>query len=194
MKTEELLEIGLTEEQASKVLAINGKDVERYKAQATNAKKDIEDLKTQLEQRYADIADLQKKAEGNADLQKKFGELQDKYNTETTEFQNKLNARDYADAVRSHIAAKGLKFTSKAAETAFINDLTANKLELKDGTLTGFDDYCKKQQESDPDAFQSEKPAPTFVNPIQNPAPKPVSAAGLAAQKYSAQFTPKVKE
>jgi hypothetical protein len=72
--------------------------------------------------------------------------------------------------------------------------LTANKLEMKDGTLTGFDDYCKKQQESDPAAFQSEKPAPTFANPIQNPAPHTVSAAGLAAQRYSAQFAPKGKE
>ena len=34
MKTEELLEIGLTEEQATKVLAINGKDIERYKKAA----------------------------------------------------------------------------------------------------------------------------------------------------------------
>ena len=59
---------------------------------------------------------------------------------------------------------------------------------------SGFDDYCKKQQESDPAAFQSEKPAPTFANPIQNPAPHTVSAAGLAAQRYSAQFAPKGKE
>ena len=81
-----------------------------------------------------------------------------------------------------------------AAEKAFIADLTANKLEMKDGTLTGFDDYCKKQQESDPAAFQSEKPAPTFANPIQNPAPHTVSAAGLAAQRYSAQFAPNGKE
>ena len=72
----------------------------------------------------------------------------------------------------------------------------ANALDeaLEDGALTGFDEYCKKQQESDPAAFQSEKPAPTFANPIQNPAPHAVSAAGLAAQRYSAQFAPKGKE
>ena len=42
MKTEELLEIGLTEEQATKVLAINGKDIERYKKAADTAKADLE--------------------------------------------------------------------------------------------------------------------------------------------------------
>ena len=173
MKKEELLEIGLTDEQADKVFALNGKDVEKYKSQAADAKKnagDADDLKTKLDT------------------------LQKKYDTDTAEFQSKLDARDYADAVRAGITAKGIKFTSKAAEKAFIADLTANKLEMKDGTLTGFDDYCKKQQESDPAAFQNEKPAPTFANPIQNPAPHAVSAAGLAAQRYSAQFAPKGKE
>ena len=34
MKKEELLEIGLTDEQADKVFALNGKDVEKYKSQA----------------------------------------------------------------------------------------------------------------------------------------------------------------
>ena len=41
MKTEELLEIGLTEEQANRVLAINGKDIERYKKAAETAKTDL---------------------------------------------------------------------------------------------------------------------------------------------------------
>ena len=148
----------------------------------------------QLTQRDKDIEDLKKNAGDADDLKTKLDTLQKKYDTDTAEFQSKLDARDYADAVRAGIAAKGIKFTSKAAEKAFIADLTANKLEMKDGTLTGFDDYCKKQQESDPAAFQSEKPAPTFANPIQNPAPHAVSAAGLAAQRYSAQFAPKGKE
>lgn len=194
MKKEELLEIGLTDEQADKVFAMNGKDVEKYKQQAADAKKDVSDLREQLTQRDKDIEDLKKNAGDKDDLQTKLDELQKKYDTDTADFQSKLDARDYADAIRSGIAAKGLKFTSKAAEKAFIADLTASKLELKDGTLTGFDDYCKKQQESDPEAFQGEKPAPTFANPIQNPAPNTVSAAGLAAQRYSAQFAPKGKE
>lgn len=194
MKKEELLEIGLTDEQADKVFAMNGKDVEKYKSQAAEAKKDVTDLREQLTQRDKDIEDLQKNVGDKSDLQNKLNELQKKYDTDTADFQSKLDARDYADAVRAGITAKGIKFTSKAAEKAFIADLTANKLELKDGALTGFDDYCKKQQESDPAAFQSEKPAPTFANPIQNPAPHAVSAAGLAAQRYSAQFTPKGKE
>ena len=51
MKKEELLEIGLTDEQADKVFALNGKDVEKYKSQAAEAKKDVTDLRDQLTQR-----------------------------------------------------------------------------------------------------------------------------------------------
>ena len=145
MKKEELLEIGLTDEQADKVFALNGKDVEKYKSQAAEAKKDVTDLRDQLTQRDKDIEDLKKNAGDADDLKTKLDTLQKKYDTDTAEFQSKLDARDYADAVRAGITAKGIKFTSKAAEKAFIADLTANKLEMKDGTLTGFDDYCKKQ-------------------------------------------------
>ena len=66
MKKEELLEIGLTDEQADKVFALNGKDVEKYKSQAAEAKKDVTDLRDQLTQRDKDIEDLKKNA-GDAD-------------------------------------------------------------------------------------------------------------------------------
>lgn len=51
MKTEELLEIGLTEEQANRVLAINGKDIERYKKAAETAKTDLTAAQEQLAKR-----------------------------------------------------------------------------------------------------------------------------------------------
>jgi hypothetical protein len=40
MKKEELLNIGLTEEQADKVFAMNGKDIEKHKKAAEDAKAD----------------------------------------------------------------------------------------------------------------------------------------------------------
>lgn len=58
MKTEELLEIGLTEEQANKVLAINGKDIERYKKAAETVKADLTTAQEQLAQRDKDIEEL----------------------------------------------------------------------------------------------------------------------------------------
>ena len=46
MKKEELLSIGLTEEQADKVFAMNGKDIEKHKKAAEDAKADKEAVKS----------------------------------------------------------------------------------------------------------------------------------------------------
>lgn len=152
MKTEELLEIGLTEEQATKVLAINGKDIERYKKAADTAKADLEASQEQLSQRDADIEKLKKSAGDVDGIKQQLADLQTKYTTETEQYQKQIADRDYADAVNHAIADKGVKFSSKAAEKAFVADLTANRLTLKNGALEGFEDYLKAQQGSDPAA------------------------------------------
>ena len=66
-------------------------------------------------------------------------------NTEDTEANPA--SRDYADAMTRAITAKGVKFSSKAAEKAYLADLKEKHLELKDGELTGFDEWHKTQLE-----------------------------------------------
>ena len=65
MKKEELLNIGLTEEQADKVFAMNGKDIEKHKKAAEDAKADKDALEQQVADRDKDIAEL-KKTSGDA--------------------------------------------------------------------------------------------------------------------------------
>ena len=48
MKTEELTAIGLTEEQATQVLAIHGKDIEKHKKAVTTLETERDDLKQRL--------------------------------------------------------------------------------------------------------------------------------------------------
>lgn len=192
MKTEELLEIGLTEEQANKVLAINGKDIERHKKSAETAKADLTAAQEQLAQRDKDIEEL-KKSSGDVDsVKQQLADLQAKYTTETEQYQKQIADRDYADAVHRAIADKGVKFSSKAAEKAFISDLTANRLSVKDGALDGFEGYLKTQQESDPTAFQSDKPAPTFVKPVGPGGPPSSESKGaMYAKQFNQMYTPK---
>ena len=179
MKTEELLEIGLTEDQATKVLAINGKDIERYK------KADLEASQEQLSQRDADIEKLKKSAGDVDGIKQQLADLQTKYTTETEQYQKQIADRDYADAVNHAIADKGVKFSSKAAEKAFVADLTANRLTLKNGALEGFEDYLKAQQDSDPAAFQGDKPAPSFAKPVGPGGPPAHESKGAM---YAKQF------
>lgn len=185
MKKEELLEIGLTEEQVSKVFAMNGADIEREKAKTIQAKADLADAQAQLAARDKDLEALQKSAAGAEDVQKQLADLQNKYNTETEQYKAQIAARDYADAIARGISNRNIKFTSKGAETAFVAALKEKKLELKDGELTGMDDFVKSQREADPDAFAPDKPAARIVGPMGNngaPATGPSRAAQIAAE------------
>ena len=150
MKKEELLSIGLTEEQADKVFAMNGKDIEKHKKAAEDAKADKDALEKQVKDRDKDIEDL-RKANGDADgIRKQLEELQGKYDKETEAYKAQLAQRDYQSAVDKAIADSGVKFTSKSAEKAFRAEI---KLEMKDGALAGFDKYLEQAKSNDPSAF-----------------------------------------
>lgn len=193
MKKEELLSIGLTEEQADKVFAMNGKDVEKYKKAAEDAKSDKEAVEQQLADRDKDIEAL--KALDADGLKQQLADLQTKYSTETEQYKTQLAERDYSDALTRAIAEKGIKFSSKAAEKAFLADLKTNKLELKDGVLVGFDEYHKAQLEADPTAFQADKPTPTFSRPAGPGGPPANESKGaMYAKQFNAQYAPMKKE
>ena len=119
MKTEELLEIGLTEEQATKVLAINGKDIERYKKAADTAKADLEASQEQLSQRDADIEKLKKSAGDVDGIKQQLADLQTKYTTETEQYQKQIADRDFNDLLKT--TAEGYKPRDLKAVMPFLD-------------------------------------------------------------------------
>ena len=153
MKKEELLSIGLTEEQADKVFVMNGKDIEKHKKAAEDAKADKEALEQQVADRDKDIEELKKNSGDAAKIQEKLDELQGKYDKETEAYKAQLAQRDYLSAVDKAIADSGVKFSSKSAEKAFRAGIGDSKLELKDGALEGFNEYLEKAKSDDPSAF-----------------------------------------
>ena len=115
MKKEELLEIGLTEEQTAKVFAMNGKDVENAKSKLPDQKAEIERLKADLADRDATIGNLEK-AGGDAEATRK--ELE-RYKQEE------------ADRKKAEKEAETDRILTEAAEQAldgkeFVNEFTRN--------------------------------------------------------------------
>ena len=153
MKKEELLSIGLTEEQAEKIFALNGKDIAKHQKAAEDAKADKEAVEKQLADRDKDIETLKKSTGDAAKLQAQLDELKGKYDKETEAYKSQIAARDYQSAVDKAIADSGVKFTSKSAEKAFRAGIGGSKLELKDGALAGFKEYLDKAKAEDPSAF-----------------------------------------
>lgn len=191
MKKDELTTLGLTEEQADKVLALNGRDIEKHKKAAEDAKSEVTALTQQLADRDKDIEALKAGAEDVDKVKQQLSELQTKYNNETADFQKRLDDRDYADALTSAFQAEKVVFTSKSAENAVRAELMANRLVLKDGKLEGFADRLKTMKESDPGAFQGDKPTPSFAGPTgNNGAPSGMSRAAAAARAAGARFAP----
>lgn len=122
-------------------------------------------------------------------LKKQLSDLQAKYDKDTGDYKTQISERDYADAMKKTIADKGIKFSSKAAEKAYFADLKAKGLELKDGELTGFDEWHKTKMAEDPTAFQADKPTPRFVNPVgTGGAPASESLGARYAKQFNAQF------
>lgn len=184
MKKEELLSLGLTEEQADKVIVMNGLSIENLRKAAENAKADKKALEAQVKDRDKDIEDL-RKANGDADgIRKQLEELRGKYDKETEAYKAQLAQRDYQSAVDKAIADSGVKFTSKSAEKAFRAEL---KLELKDGALAGFDKYLEQAKSNDPSAFVKAGGRIDTQGPLDGGAggdKAPTTLAGALHAKY----------
>lgn len=163
MKREMLEGLGLEKEVVDKIMAENGADLEREKAKTTAAKADLADAQGRLSAATAELEAIKKSNGDTAAVQQQLTDLQAKYDKDTGDLRTQLADRDYSDAIARAITSKGLKFSSKSAERAFTAALREQKLELKDGELSGLDDFVKAQREADPEAFAPDKPAPRLA-------------------------------
>lgn len=189
MKREFLEALGLEKDTVDKILDENSRDIGKEKQKADQAREDLAAVQQQLTDRDKDIEAL--KALDADGLKQQLAELQTKYNTETEQYKTQIADRDYSDAVKRAIADKGIKFSSKSAEKAFVSDLMVNRLQVKDGALMGFDDYHNTQLAADPTAFQSDKPAPTIVKPVGPGGPPAGESKGaMYAKQFNAQYAP----
>ena len=169
--------MALTNEQVREILTTAGVDEEHMKdaaakiisghLESVNALRlDVEKYRSDAEKLPGVSQELETLKKSNGDVaavQKQLEELQKKYDDDTAALKAQLSDRDYADAISKAIAGKGLKFSSKSAQRAFEAALREKKLELKNGELSGLDDFIKAQKEADPEAFTPDKAPPRIV-------------------------------
>ena len=163
MTREFLKNLGLEDAAIDNILNENMADIGKEKAKTTAAKADLADAQGRLSVATAELEAMKKSNGDTAAVQQQLTDLQAKYDKDTGELRTQLADRDYSDAIARAIVGKDLKFSSKSAERAFTAALKEQKLELKDGELSGLDDFIKAQREADPDAFAPGKPGPRFA-------------------------------
>lgn len=115
MKKEELLSIGLTEEQANQVFAMNGKDVENAK---TKLKEEITNLKEQVSKANDTITTLES---NKGDLEGLQAELEKYRQADEARKKAEQEAQARAATLERFKAAKGDKeFSSEYAESGVL--------------------------------------------------------------------------
>lgn len=156
MKKEDLIALGLTEEQAKKVLDV----VKDYvpKTQLAEVERERDGLKATVTERDTQLETLKKSSGDNETLQKQIADLQ-----KANEDQQKAHEAEIAqlrldNAVEAAILAAGAK-NVKAVRA--LMDVDKLRLE-KDGTVTGLSDQIKAIQKSDAYMFTEKQPQQQF--------------------------------
>ena len=125
---------------------------------------DLAGLQTQLTEAGQDAAKL-------SDLTAQLASLQQKYETDTQNYQNQMKQQAYEFAVREFANTK--KFTSNAAKRDFTQAMIAKGLQMEGNKLIGGEDFVSIYSAENADAFVVDAPAPT-PTPTPAPAPAPV--------------------
>lgn len=167
MKRKFLEDLGLAKEDIDSIMAENGKDVEKARA-------DYEDVKAQLETANATITDLKKNNVDNEKLQNKVTE----YETEITKLKDEAAKKDFN--YRLEDALKGSKAKNLKALKALLD---MDKVKLEGDKFTGLEEQLTALKESDAYLFDAEEQQPPQLGGF-----KPTNTGGASKGITKEQF------
>lgn len=187
---EQLIEMGLTEEQAQKVLDGVGQTIPKSRFdEVNNAKKALEE---QVKTHESQLKDLQDKAKGNEEMQAEITKLQDAQKQAQEQYTQQLQDERLSAALKLAVAGK----VHDADLIAGLVDKTKIELDDKGNVKTGLDEQLKSLQESKsflfvPEKQETQKPNLRGFNPPSadngggQPAAQPTSLASAVASFFN---------
>lgn len=149
MNKEQLVALGLTEEQADKV-------VEGHKGMVPRTRlndkiEELKDLQAQLQQRDEQLTELQGKAQGNEELQAQIQALQEQNEQTKAEYQQALQQKEFDFALTE--ALRDAKAKNPKAVKALLN---TESVKFEEGKLIGLSEQLEKLKQSDDYLFVAE--------------------------------------
>lgn len=154
MKKEDLLAMGLTEEQADKVMdGLNGDFVTKSRFNEVNT--ELKAARTALSERDKQLEELKKV--DSAALQAQIAQLQTDNKQKDADYAAQLKALKISNAVE--LALTGAKAKNNTAAKALLADFISKAELTDDGTVKGLADEVKKLAENEETAFLFEKAA-----------------------------------
>lgn len=168
MTKEQLLQMGLSEEQADKVLAAHKEELKGYIPKArfdevNDAKKDLEN---QLKDRDKQLKELQEKVKGNEELEKTIKDLQESNKKAVADYEAKIKNITLDNAIRL-----ALKEHKAKDQDLLLGKFDRDKLAIKeDGTIEGLEEQIKAMKEGYKDLFEQPLSGQTPNNTGDNPS------------------------
>lgn len=154
MKKEDLLAMGLTGEQADKVMeSLNGDFVTKSRFNEVNS--ELKAARNALAERDKQLEEL-KKVDASA-LQAQIAQLQADNKQKDADYAAQLKALRISNAVE--LALTGAKARNNTAAKALLADFLSKAELTEDGTVKGLADEVKKLAEGESTAFLFEHPA-----------------------------------
>lgn len=182
MNKEQLLELGLSDEIAEKVLSGFGHMVPKTRLDEVITEKN--ELKSQLNDRDTQLKELAKSNKDNEELQTQIKELQAK-NTETEkEYTEKLAKMQLDSSIELELTKMGAK-NNKAVKAM----LELDKVKFENDKLVGLSEQLETLKTSDGYLFKETEPStPAGVEPkVNNPGSniKEISLGGALKSLYT---------
>ena len=157
MTKENLLEWGLTEEQANKVMeGLNGSFVTKSRFNEVN--EENKTLKAQVSERDGQIETLKKSAGDNTELQNQITALQEANKQKDKDHANEIKALKISNAV--DVALTNAKAKNNTAVKALLAAFLEKAELADDGTVKGLSDEIKKLVDGQDTAFLFDTKAP----------------------------------
>lgn len=183
MTKEKLMEWGLTEEQATKVMeGLNGSFV--TKARFNEVNEENKTLKAQVSERDGQIETLKKSAGDNTELQNQITALQEANKQKDKDHANEIKALKISNAVE--LALTGAKAKNNTAVKALLVDFIGKAELAEDGTVKGLDDEVKKLVEGKDTAFLFEKSTGTKFKGAKSAEKGDGAEGGMTLEKLKA--------
>ena len=181
MTKEELLALGLNEEQIAEVFKINGKDIEKHKNLSETKEAELETIKNQLENANKKIEEF--KGMDVESIKAAADEYKEKYENAKEEAEKELEKIKFNHAIEKALA--GAKAKNIKAVKALLD---MEGLKLTDEKILGLDEQLEKIKEENDFLFETgeKEKAPSIVRPGGgDPAPEVEDLSSALAQFYN---------
>ena len=171
MRTEELVALGLTKEQISKIHAMNGKSIAEHEKKLAEVEAERETLKAEAEKAEATLLSLE-----GVDAEQVIAEIQsykDAIANAQNNFDKQMTMRDQKAWVDKKLDEYGVN--SSFARQQLTADIMSEDSGLvwQDGEYYGFDDYMRAAKEKDGSLYQEKDTSavvevPRFTGPVNS--------------------------